>query len=107
LPAYGEAYRNRKILVPFFTPFISPLIPAIMSVAGYDVDNLPLSDTESGSWGLKYANNEVCYPATLIVGDIIKAFKSGRYDPTNVRLRCRRRVVSAEPAVMFRSFARL
>jgi predicted CoA-substrate-specific enzyme activase len=81
LPAYGEAYRNRKILVPFFTPFISPLIPAIMSVAGYDVDNLPLSDTESGSWGLKYANNEVCYPATLIVGDIIKAFKSGRYDP--------------------------
>jgi predicted CoA-substrate-specific enzyme activase len=81
LPAYGEAYRDRKILVPFFTPFISPLIPAIMSVAGYDVDNLPLSDTESGSWGLKYANNEVCYPATLIVGDIIKAFKSGRYDP--------------------------
>ena len=32
-PAYGETYRNRKILVPFFTPFISPLIPAIMSVA--------------------------------------------------------------------------
>ena len=50
-----------------------------MRVAGYDVDNLPLSDTESCEWGLKFANNEVCYPATLIVGDIIKAFKSGKY----------------------------
>ncbi len=80
-PTFDEACRGRKIIVPFFTPFISPLIPAIMRLAGYDVDNLPLSDTESCEWGLKYANNEVCYPATLIVGDIIKAFKSGKYDP--------------------------
>ncbi len=74
--------RNRKILIPFFTPFLSPLIPAILKVHGYDVENLPLSDTESGEWGLKYANNEVCYPATLIVGDVVKAFKSGKYKAT-------------------------
>ena len=80
-PTFDEACRGRKIIIPFFTPFISPLIPAIMRIAGYDVDNLPLSDTESCDWGLKYANNEVCYPATLIVGDIIKAFESGKYDP--------------------------
>ena len=52
-----------------------------MRLAGYDVDNLPLSNMESCEWGLKYANNEVCYPATLIVGDVVKAFKSGKYDP--------------------------
>ena len=80
-PVYDKQYRDCKIIVPYFTPFLSPLIPAIMSIAGYDVDNLPLSNTESCDWGLKYANNEVCYPATLIVGDIIKAFKSGKYDP--------------------------
>ena len=79
VPAYDEAYRGRKILIPFFTPFLSPLLPAVMKVAGYEVENLPISNTESCEWGLKYANNEVCYPATLIVGDIIKAFKSGRY----------------------------
>ena len=50
-------------------------------MTGYDVENLPLSDEASCEWGLKYANNEVCYPATLIVGDVIKAFKSGQYDP--------------------------
>lgn len=82
-PTFDDACRGRKILVPYFTPFISPLIPAIMKIAGYDVDNLPLSDTESCEWGLKFANNEVCYPATLIVGDIIKAFESGKYDPKN------------------------
>ena len=36
------------------------------------------------AWGLKYANNEVCYPATLIVGDIIKALKSGKYDISKI-----------------------
>ena len=76
-----EELRTKKILVPFFTPFISPLIPDVMRVAGYHVETLPLSDVESCDWGLKYANNEVCYPATLIVGDIIKAFRSGRYNP--------------------------
>ena len=80
VPVFREEDRHRKILVPFFTPFISPLIPAVMELAGYDVENLPLSDAESCDWGLKYANNEVCYPATLVVGDIIKALKSGRYD---------------------------
>lgn len=71
---------ERKILIPYFTPFISPLIPSILKIAGYDAENLPLSDIQSCEWGLKFANNEICYPATLIVGDVIKAFKSGKYN---------------------------
>jgi len=82
-PIYNKSERHKKIIAPYFTPFISPLIPAIMRVAGYDMDTLPPSDARSAEWGLRYANNEVCYPATLIVGDIIKAFKSGRYDPAD------------------------
>lgn len=42
-----------------------------------------MSNEVSAELGLKFANNEVCYPATLIVGDIIKALKSGRYDLNN------------------------
>ena len=78
-----ERRRDCKILAPFFTPFISPLIPAIMSLDGYDVECLPMSDAESADCGLAYANNEVCYPATLIVGDMVKALRSGRYDPAH------------------------
>ncbi len=79
-PFYPED-RRRTIIAPFFTPFISPIIPPTMEVIGYKVENLPMSDTASCEWGLKYANNEVCYPATLVVGDIMKAFKDGHYDP--------------------------
>ena len=82
-PAYTEEMRRQhsKIIVPYFTDFITPLVPSFLAVAGYDAEVLPLSDEASGEWGLKYANNEICYPATLVVGDIVKAFKSGRYDP--------------------------
>ena len=80
-PVFTKAERRRKLIAPFFTPFLSPLIPSAMKVAGFDVENLPMSDEESCDLGLKYSNNEVCYPATLIVGDVVKAFKSGKYNP--------------------------
>ena len=83
LPIYNKEQRRKKIIIPFFTPFISPLLPSLLSLEGYDVDCLPMSDEASADWGLKYSNNEICYPATLIVGDIVKAFRSGRYDPSN------------------------
>ena len=83
LPAYTSQQARKKLLLPFFTPFISPLLPSLMRLAGYDADNLPMSDAASCDWGLKYSNNEVCYPATLIVGDIVKAFRSGAYQPAS------------------------
>lgn len=78
--------KKRKILAPFFTEFLSPLLPPLMKLAGYDVEILPPSDGDSAQLGLKYANNEVCYPATLIVGDMVKALKSGKYDLSNTAL---------------------
>jgi predicted CoA-substrate-specific enzyme activase len=80
-PPFTKADVHRKIIVPFFTPYISPLIPSVLRLAGYDVETLPMSDAASCDWGLKFSNNEVCYPATLIVGDVVKSFKSGLYDP--------------------------
>ncbi len=83
-PVYDDKYRQRKIIIPFFTSFISPLLPAIMRAAGYNAECLPISDEQSSDWGLNFANNEVCYPATLVIGDIVKAFKEKRYEPSEV-----------------------
>ncbi len=80
---FTNADRHRKILAPFMTEYLTPIIPPILKLIGYDVEVLPMSDEASAELGLKFANNEVCYPATLIVGDIIKALKSGRYDLEN------------------------
>ena len=74
---------HRKILAPFMTEYLTPIIPPILKLIGYDVEVLPMSDEVSAELGLKFANNEVCYPATLIVGDIIKALQSGKYDLNN------------------------
>ena len=74
---------HRKILAPFMTEYLTPIIPPILKLIGYDVEVLPMSDDVSAELGLRFANNEICYPATLIVGDIIKALKSGKYDLKN------------------------
>ncbi|MDR2675453.1 MAG: acyl-CoA dehydratase activase-related protein [Opitutaceae bacterium] len=78
-PAFTAADRRRTILAPFFSETYSPFIPAILGLMGYRAVNLPPADAASIDYGLKYANNEVCYPATLVVGDIIRALNSGRY----------------------------
>ncbi len=75
---------RKTILVPHISEFVTPLLPAIGRLAGYRIVVLPPSDDDSASMGLQYANNEVCYPATLVVGDIIKALKSGQYDVDNI-----------------------
>ena len=53
---------------------------------GYNFENLPPSDALSSQLGLQYANNEVCYPATLVIGDYIKALQSGKYDKIEIAL---------------------
>lgn len=77
---FAEDKKVRTILAPFFTEYISPLLAAAFKTEGYTVISLPQGDAVSNDLGLKYSNNEVCYPATLIVGDFIKALQSGKYD---------------------------
>ncbi|MCH5284717.1 MAG: 2-hydroxyacyl-CoA dehydratase [Akkermansiaceae bacterium] len=78
---FTAAERRRTILAPFFSDYISPLVPALLGQMGHRFVVLPPSDEESLEWGLQYCNNEMCYPAVLVVGDIIRAFRSGRYKP--------------------------
>jgi predicted nucleotide-binding protein (sugar kinase/HSP70/actin superfamily) len=79
-PAFERKDRHRKIIAPYFAEGYSELLPAIFKLMDIDLEILPSSNAESIAEGLKYANNEICYPATLVVGDIIKALKSGRYE---------------------------
>jgi predicted CoA-substrate-specific enzyme activase len=77
---YSKQDRQKTILAPWFADFLSPFIPAIGELAGYKIVNLPKSSKISAEAGLKYGHNEVCYPAILVLGDIITALQSGDYD---------------------------
>lgn len=76
--------RSKTLLVPWFGDFYSPYIPMIGEKLGYKIVNLPKSSKRTLDIGLKVANNEICYPALLVVGDLLSALQSGDYDLDNV-----------------------
>jgi predicted CoA-substrate-specific enzyme activase len=76
--------KRRTILAPYFAEGYSELLPAVFKGMGYKLVNLPLPTVESTEQGLRYANNEVCYPATIVTGSIITALKSGEYNLDDV-----------------------
>ncbi|MDR0763574.1 MAG: 2-hydroxyacyl-CoA dehydratase [Bacteroidales bacterium] len=81
---FGKKDRHKTILIPWFTDFLSPFIPAIAELAGYKFVNCPKTSKTSAEIGLRYGNNEVCYPATLVLGDLIAELQTGKYDLNNV-----------------------
>ena len=83
MPVFKKSDKRKKILAPYFSEYITPLLHPLFELAGYDVEVLSIDNLESAETGLKYANNEVCYPATLVTGSLIKALQSGRYDINN------------------------
>ena len=71
--AFTEKEKSeRTVIIPWFSDSISPLLPAFFKRLGFNFMNLPKPDEESIQMGLKYGHNEVCYPATLVLGDLIK-----------------------------------
>lgn len=76
--------RRRTLLAPYFAEGYSEYLPALFSIAGYTLVNLPMGSQEDAEQGLKSANNDICYPATIVVGSIINALKSGKYNRDEV-----------------------
>jgi predicted CoA-substrate-specific enzyme activase len=82
-PLFNKKDRAKLIIAPNFSPVYSLFLEAILTKMGYRFKILPLSDRSSVEIGLKYANNDICYPAIICIGDILKALQSGEYDLDN------------------------
>ncbi|MDR0836553.1 MAG: 2-hydroxyacyl-CoA dehydratase [Tannerella sp.] len=83
-PVFTKKDKDKTVLIPWFTDFLSPIIPAIAKLSGYHFVNCPKTSKKSAEIGLKYGNNEVCYPATLVLGDLISEIQTGKYDINNL-----------------------
>ncbi len=81
---YGRDDRCKIILVPELSQFCTPPIVRPLTDQGYRIELLPSPDSESVQVGLQYTNNEICYPGIIVIGDLLKALQSGRYDPAEV-----------------------
>lgn len=71
--------KRRTLLAPYFAEGYSEFVPSIFKLAGYKLINLPCSNQKDVETGLRFANNDVCYPATLVVGSVVNALRSGKY----------------------------
>ena len=77
---YQREDRVRTLIVPDFSPFTSPPIVRPFIDLGYRIVQLPEPDHASVDVGLKYTNNEICYPGIITLGDLVKALQSGNFD---------------------------
>lgn len=73
-----------KYLIPQMSPIHFQFAREIFAPCGYDVELLAKTAREDREAGIKYVNNDVCYPAILLVGQLINAVKSGRYDKNRI-----------------------
>ena len=81
-PVFTEAMRaTHTILMPQMSPVhFRPLEP-LMRRLGYQVELLESASREDLEVGLRYVNNDACFPAIMVIGQLIGAFTDGSHDP--------------------------
>ncbi|MBO4622177.1 MAG: 2-hydroxyacyl-CoA dehydratase, partial [Paludibacteraceae bacterium] len=77
---FEQEDRERVILAPYFAEGYNEFLPTLFGMADYRFEPLPMGSLPDAEEGLRVANNDICYPATIVIGSIIRALRSGRYD---------------------------
>ncbi len=81
-----EMKKEYTILFPTMLPVHFDLIARILENDGYKMKMLTTNHRGIVDEGLKYVHNDTCYPALLVIGQLIDAVKNGGYDPHKVAL---------------------
>ena len=81
-----EMKREYTLLMPQMLPVHFTMLKRVLELHGYKVDMLTTNHRGIVNEGLKYVHNDTCYPALLVIGQLIDAIKSGKYDPHKVGL---------------------
>jgi len=78
-----EMKARHTILAPQMSPIHFQFLEEAFNASGYNIEVLPSVDKQAVDEGLKYVNNDACYPSIIVTGQLIEALKSGRYDLNN------------------------
>ena len=81
-----EMKEEYTILMPQMLPVHFGMFQQLLILEGYKVDMLTTNHRGIVDEGLKYVHNDTCYPALLVIGQLIDAIKNGGYDPHKVAL---------------------
>ena len=78
--------KDYTILIPQMAPIHFELIETAVRACGYNVELLRECTPHTVETGLKYVNNDACYPSILTTGQMIEALESGKYDVNKTAL---------------------
>ena len=81
-----EMRRDYTILVPNMLPVQLGLICRLMRNYGYKMELLHTEGPNIAEQGLRNVHNDTCYPALLVIGQLMDAIQSGRYDVHKIAL---------------------
>ena len=79
-PFTEDMKSTHTILIPGMLPLHFSLLQSALTSCGYKAEILQNTGREVIETGLKYVNNDICYPALLVIGQLINALESGKYD---------------------------
>jgi len=81
-----EMKKEYTILCPDMTPIHFALLEKVFRNFGYNMTILKNTGTSVVNQGLRNVHNDTCYPALLVIGQMIDALNSGEYDTERVAL---------------------
>ncbi|SDF97080.1 CoA-substrate-specific enzyme activase, putative [Selenomonas sp. WCT3] len=81
-----ECKATHTILAPQMAPIHFELFKTAIRKYGYNVVIPPMPGKEAIDTGLRYVNNDMCYPAIVVIGQLIQALKSGLCDPNHTSI---------------------
>ena len=81
-----EMRKTHKVLIPMMLPIHFQFLKNILLKEGYQVELLQTKGQQIIDEGLKNVHNDTCYPALLVIGQMIDALKSGNYDIDHIAL---------------------
>ena len=81
-----DMVKDYTILIPDMNHIHFKILKNVFTQYGYTVEVLYNQGREVVDEGLKYVHNDMCYPALLVIGQMIDALKSGKYDPDKTAL---------------------
>lgn len=79
----GTLNKNHTILAPQMSPMHFQFFEKTVNLSGFKLKVLDNIKRDIIDTGLRYVNNDACYPAIIVVGQIISALQSGEYDLEN------------------------
>lgn len=81
-----EMRKDYTILIPMMIPIHFELLEPAVNSCGYNMVLLRECTQHTVETGLKYVNNDACYPSILVTGQMIEALESGKYDVNKTAL---------------------